>query len=95
MTSGGGTGTLAIAWDLDDDGQFDDGTTRRVTRAFDAGSHTVRLSATRSGQTDIETAARSQLSETYRSRAACAAPSSIASCASSTPAGSDAARPAA
>jgi hypothetical protein len=47
-TTGGGTTPLTLAWDLDDDGQFDDGDTPRAEAAFPAGTHVVRLRATRS-----------------------------------------------
>jgi len=36
----------AHAWDLDSDGQFDDATGPNVTRAFPAGTHTVKLRVT-------------------------------------------------
>lgn len=42
---------IATEWDLDDDGQFDDGRKPTVTRAFPAGTHTVRLEARLSGTT--------------------------------------------
>src|SRR4051794_38970618 len=35
----------AIAWDLDNDGAFDDAEGRRAKRAFDAGAHVVRMRA--------------------------------------------------
>jgi PKD repeat protein len=42
----------AVAWDLDGDGVFDDGTGQTATRTFDApGSHTVGLSITGPGGT--------------------------------------------
>jgi PKD repeat protein len=48
-TTGGGTGALELAWDLDGDGQFDDGTGEVAQRAYEAGSHVVRLRARRAG----------------------------------------------
>src|SRR4051794_25463792 len=42
-----GTGRgLAYAWDLDDDGEFDDATGAEVARRFPAGSPRVRVRAT-------------------------------------------------
>ena len=46
-TSTDAEGPLAAhAWDLDGDGQFGDGTGPNVTRAFPAGTHTVKLRVT-------------------------------------------------
>src|SRR5204863_9515537 len=42
----GGTMQLAQAWDLDGDGNFDDGTGDVATRSFDEGTHVVRLRVT-------------------------------------------------
>ncbi|MBE2318504.1 PKD domain-containing protein [Solirubrobacter sp. CPCC 204708] len=42
---------IATDWDLDNDGEFDDGRKPAATRAFDAGTHTVRLQARISGPT--------------------------------------------
>ena len=39
------TGSLAIAWDLDNDGAFDDAEGRRAKQAFPAGAHVVRMRA--------------------------------------------------
>lgn len=44
-------GVIATEWDLDNDGEFDDGRKPTVTRAFPAGTHTVRLEARLSGPT--------------------------------------------
>jgi CSLREA domain-containing protein len=51
-------GSIAgVAWDLDDDGQFDDGTTNPINHSFDvAGDHEVHLRVTDNlGATDEET----------------------------------------
>lgn len=49
---------VAYAWDLDDDGQFDDATTATATAIFTtAGAHTVRLRVTDDdGETAVDTA---------------------------------------
>ena len=49
-------GITARGWDLDNDGQFDDGTATSVTRSWPTpGTYTVRLAVTdRQGSTDVE-----------------------------------------
>jgi hypothetical protein len=47
------TEPAAIAWDLDNDGAFDDAEGRRAKRAFPAGSHLVRMRARHQGQESV------------------------------------------
>jgi PKD repeat protein len=44
--SGTGTGTLSYAWDLDDDGLFDDSALQNLQYAFEVGVHIVTLQVT-------------------------------------------------
>ena len=48
-TTATGTAPVRLAWDLDDDGAFDDGIAATVARSYPAGSHVVRLQARQTG----------------------------------------------
>jgi PKD repeat protein len=56
-------GTIAsVAWDLDDDGNFDDGTAAQVQRSFPtAGTYTVELKATDNSGASVTTGANVQV----------------------------------
>jgi PKD repeat protein len=52
-TTTGAVGPVTAAWDLDGDGEYDDAVGDTPSRAFSAGTHTVRMRATAAAVTQI------------------------------------------
>jgi glucose/arabinose dehydrogenase/phosphodiesterase/alkaline phosphatase D-like protein len=68
-------GQLSYAWDLDDDGQFDDSTAAQPTWTYGTGAHIVRVRVT-DNQALFDTAAITILADEERPRATINTPSS-------------------
>lgn len=63
-TTATGTAPVRLAWDLDNDGAFDDGISATIARAYPAGAHVVRLQARQLGPGPIESVAEQTVTVT-------------------------------